>query len=139
MPVNDSLKIGGLPIGLASNVKLKRNIPEGRQIGWADVDIDETTEAYRIRREKDHFTRPTANFGAVTKALSAEIADDLFHRRNVPIDTHRQLSSPYKVQSLTGKIDLTAHRKAEDFSRSRGTGLCCSKTAARPRITAPIA
>ena len=58
MPANDSLKIGGLPIGLAHNVKLKRNIPEGRQIGWADVDIDETTEAYRIRREmEDHFTR----------------------------------------------------------------------------------
>ena len=58
MPANDSLKIGGLPIGLAHNVKLKRDIPEGHQIGWADVEIDETTEAYRIRREmEDHFTR----------------------------------------------------------------------------------
>ena len=72
MPANDLLKIGGLPIGLAHNVKLKRNIPEGRQIGWADVDIDETTEAYRSAEKWRIISRgTTANFGAVTKALSS--------------------------------------------------------------------
>ncbi len=51
MPAEDSLSIGGLPIGLAHNVTLKRNIGKGERIGWNDVEIDETSEAYRIRRE----------------------------------------------------------------------------------------
>ena len=51
MPAEDSLSIGGLPIGLAHNVTLKRNIGKGERISWNDVEIDETSEAYRIRRE----------------------------------------------------------------------------------------
>ena len=51
MPAKDSLSIGGLPIGLAHNVTLKRNIGKGECISWNDVGIDETSEAYRIRRE----------------------------------------------------------------------------------------
>ena len=53
MPAEDSLKIGGLPIGLAHHVKLKRAIGKGEQIGWTDVEIDKTSEAYRIRREME--------------------------------------------------------------------------------------
>ena len=51
MPAEESLSIGGLPIGLAHNVTLKRNIGKGERISWNDVEIDETSEAYRIRRE----------------------------------------------------------------------------------------
>ena len=51
MPAEDSLSIGGLPIGLTHNVTLKRNIGKGERISWNDVEIDETSEAYRIRRE----------------------------------------------------------------------------------------
>ena len=51
MPAEDSLKTGGLPIGLAYNVKLKQAIGKGEQIGWTDAEINETSEAYRIRRE----------------------------------------------------------------------------------------
>jgi predicted homoserine dehydrogenase-like protein len=53
MPAEDSLKIGGLPIGLAHHVKLKRAIGKGEQIGWTDAEINETSEAYRIRREME--------------------------------------------------------------------------------------
>ncbi|MGB0554897.1 MAG: hypothetical protein ACPGQV_20380, partial [Alphaproteobacteria bacterium] len=49
----DSLKTGGLPIGLAYNVKLKQAIGKGEQIGWTDAEINETSEAYRIRREME--------------------------------------------------------------------------------------
>ena len=54
MPAEDSLSIGGLPIGLAHNVTLKRNIGKGERISWNDVEIDETSEAYRIRRELEN-------------------------------------------------------------------------------------
>jgi predicted homoserine dehydrogenase-like protein len=56
-----SLEIGGLPLGLASNVKLKRDIEEGRQLTWSDVEIDENDHAVRIRREMEAaFARPNA-------------------------------------------------------------------------------
>ena len=50
MPAADSLKIGGLPIGLAHGVKLKRDITHGAIIGWADVDIDTDNETVAVRR-----------------------------------------------------------------------------------------
>ncbi len=59
MPAAASLKMGGLPLGLAHNVTLKRDIAEGEQLSWADVDADETSEAVRVRREMEAaFGRP---------------------------------------------------------------------------------
>jgi predicted homoserine dehydrogenase-like protein len=56
MPAEDSPKIGGLPIGLAYHVKLKRAISKAKHIGWPDIKIDETSEACRIERKmKDTF------------------------------------------------------------------------------------
>ncbi|MDX1514552.1 MAG: SAF domain-containing protein, partial [Gammaproteobacteria bacterium] len=51
MPADASLKLGGLPIGLASGVTLKSAIPRGAPVRWQDVDIDETTQAASIRRQ----------------------------------------------------------------------------------------
>ena len=48
-----SLAMGGLPLGLASGVKLKRDIAEGEAVGWADVDYDEKDEAVVARREME--------------------------------------------------------------------------------------
>ena len=52
-PATTSLKIGGLPIGLAHKVKLKRNIAANQPIGWADADVDESLDAVRVRREME--------------------------------------------------------------------------------------
>ena len=52
-PATTSLKIGGLPIGLANKVKLKRNIAANQPIGWEHVDVDESLDAVRIRREME--------------------------------------------------------------------------------------
>ena len=52
-PATTSLKIGGLPIGLAHKVKLKRNIAANQPVGWEDVDVDESLDAVRIRREME--------------------------------------------------------------------------------------
>jgi len=50
MPAENSLAIGGLPIGLAHGIKLRRNVQAGQALTWADVDIDEGDETYRTRR-----------------------------------------------------------------------------------------
>ncbi len=53
MPAQDSVSMGGLPLGLAHDVKLKTPIKQGQQVRWTDVDIDETLEAVRFRRQME--------------------------------------------------------------------------------------
>jgi predicted homoserine dehydrogenase-like protein len=53
MPAADSLAAGALPIGLAHGVALTRDVAEGGTVGWADVKIDETQQAVRVRREME--------------------------------------------------------------------------------------
>jgi predicted homoserine dehydrogenase-like protein len=53
MPAADSLKMGGLPIGLAHGVRLKRNIAQGELIGWGDVDFNADDPTVRFRREME--------------------------------------------------------------------------------------
>lgn len=50
MPARLSLAIGGLPIGLASNVTLRRDVPLGQPVTWDDVRLDADNDAYRYRR-----------------------------------------------------------------------------------------
>ena len=51
MPAGDSLAMGALPIGLAHGVPLVNDVPKGQVITWADVRIDETSNAVRTRRD----------------------------------------------------------------------------------------
>lgn len=53
MPAVASLELGGLPLGLTQGVNLVRDIGEGEQLTWADVEIDEASEAVKIRREME--------------------------------------------------------------------------------------
>lgn len=50
MTAADSLRVGGLPIGLANRVPLVRDVKVGQPVTWADVRIDEADDAYRYRR-----------------------------------------------------------------------------------------
>jgi predicted homoserine dehydrogenase-like protein len=52
MPAADSLRIGGLPIGLAHRVKLTRAVAKGAPITWTDVEMPDS-EAVRVRREME--------------------------------------------------------------------------------------
>jgi predicted homoserine dehydrogenase-like protein len=52
-PAQVSLQRKLLPLGLAHNVKLKRDIAEGESVGWADVEIDASDPAVQIRREME--------------------------------------------------------------------------------------
>ena len=51
MPARDSVELGGLPIGLASGVVLKHAIAANQCVRWNDVEVDESSEVVRVRRE----------------------------------------------------------------------------------------
>ena len=55
IPSKTSLSIGALPIGLAHDIKLNKNINEDQIINWDDVDfnIKDETINYRKQMEKD--------------------------------------------------------------------------------------
>lgn len=52
-PAATSLKIAGLPIGLAHGVKLKKTIAANQPVTWQDVEVDESLAAVGIRREME--------------------------------------------------------------------------------------
>ncbi|WP_063687298.1 NAD(P)H-dependent oxidoreductase [Bradyrhizobium stylosanthis] len=54
-PASTSLAKGYLPLGLAHNVRLTRPVAKDACITWADVAIDETLPAVRVRREQEAF------------------------------------------------------------------------------------
>jgi len=58
LPADRSARMGGLPLGLAHDVKLVRAVPKGQSLSWADVAIDTTTQAYRIRRAMEEMFAP---------------------------------------------------------------------------------
>jgi predicted homoserine dehydrogenase-like protein len=58
LPAETSMRIGGLPLGLAHDVKLTRPVKKGQSLSWADVAMDTTTHAYRIRREMESLFAP---------------------------------------------------------------------------------
>jgi predicted homoserine dehydrogenase-like protein len=58
-PAELSLAQGFLPLGLAQNVKLKRDVREGERLKWSDVGYDPNDTAVRVRREMEAaFARP---------------------------------------------------------------------------------
>lgn len=60
LPAERSLGLGGLPLGLAHNVKLVRPVKKGQSLSWADVAMDTSTPAYRLRSEMEAMFAPAA-------------------------------------------------------------------------------
>ncbi len=65
LPAERSLRLGGLPLGLAHHVKLVRPVKKGQSLSWADVAIDTGTAAYKLRNEME------AMFSPAVKARAA--------------------------------------------------------------------
>jgi predicted homoserine dehydrogenase-like protein len=64
VPAARSLANGLLPLGLAHDIKLKRDIAEGQCLCWSDVDYDENSLAVKVRREMEAaFARPNVSGG----------------------------------------------------------------------------
>ena len=53
MPAADSLILGGLPLGLAHDVKLRKPVAAGQAVCWTDVVVDESLLAVKLRREME--------------------------------------------------------------------------------------
>jgi predicted homoserine dehydrogenase-like protein len=66
IPAARSLSLGALPIGLASAVKLLRDVAAGEFVKTSDVALDEKSQAVRVRREMERQARTSA------KAMAAE-------------------------------------------------------------------
>jgi predicted homoserine dehydrogenase-like protein len=50
-PASLSVANGYLPLGLAHNVTLRRDVAENAPVTWDDVEIDTATEAFRLRKQ----------------------------------------------------------------------------------------
>jgi predicted homoserine dehydrogenase-like protein len=68
LPADRSLRLGGLPLGLAHNVRLARPVKKGQSLSWADVAIDTTTAAYKVRSEMEALFAPQAPVRAQAQA-----------------------------------------------------------------------
>ena len=53
LPAATSVALGGLPLGLAHQVKVVRPVKQGQSLSWDDVAMDTTTHAYKVRREME--------------------------------------------------------------------------------------
>jgi predicted homoserine dehydrogenase-like protein len=57
-PAADSLALGGLPLGLAHDVKLLHPIAADAPVRWSDVQIDASATAVKFRREMERVFAP---------------------------------------------------------------------------------
>ena len=53
MPAADSIEHGALPLGLAADIKMRRNVAAGSILRWVDVDFDDNDTAVQARREME--------------------------------------------------------------------------------------
>ena len=60
LPAQKSLALGGLPLGLAHNVRVTQAVAQGQSLTWNDVVIDESLPALQIRREMEALFAPQA-------------------------------------------------------------------------------
>jgi len=52
-PAQESIALGGLPLGLAHGVKLINPVKAGQAVSWSDVAFDANSTAVKIRREME--------------------------------------------------------------------------------------
>lgn len=58
LPASTSVDMGGLPLGLAHQVKVVRPVKKGQSLSWADVAMDTNTDAYKVRKALESLIKP---------------------------------------------------------------------------------
>jgi predicted homoserine dehydrogenase-like protein len=58
LPAMKSVAMGGLPLGLAHNVKVLRPVAQGQSLTWEDVAMDTATDAFKVRKEMEAMFAP---------------------------------------------------------------------------------
>jgi len=71
LPAATSMKIGGLPLGLAHDVKVVRPVRKGASLCWDDVTMDTTTQAFAVRKAMETAFAPQRGVHAGATATSA--------------------------------------------------------------------
>lgn len=66
LPAATSARIGGLPLGLAHDVKVVRPVAKGQSLTWDDVAMDVTTQAYKVRKAMEE-KLPLASTGSIAE------------------------------------------------------------------------
>ena len=64
VPAEDSLGLGGLPLGLAHAVKLVSPVAAGQPVRWSDVQVDASSEAIAVRRAMEREFAPAQRAAA---------------------------------------------------------------------------
>jgi predicted homoserine dehydrogenase-like protein len=64
MPAADSLRLGGLPLGLAHQVALLGPVRAGQPVLWSNIAHDPASDAVRVRREMEAAFAPPAQRAA---------------------------------------------------------------------------
>ena len=59
-PAHQSAAMGGVPLGLAHDVKVLRPVRKGQCLTWADVSMDTTSRAYTVRKQMEQMFAPSA-------------------------------------------------------------------------------
>ena len=67
IPSSKSLASGHLPLGLAHDLKLIRNVQQDGLLTWEDVGIDTTLNAYRLRREMEALFEVPSEAATITQ------------------------------------------------------------------------
>src|SRR6266705_1656156 len=75
LPAERSLELGGLPLGLAHDVRLVRDVAQGQSLTWADVAVDTDLSAYKLRREMEGLFTPRAVHAGATSLAEARLAE----------------------------------------------------------------
>jgi len=122
-PAEESLKLGGLPLGLAHEVKLLNPVTAGQPVRWTDVQYDAASEAVKIRREMEREFAPAqrAAHGRRRPPLARGVL------RAADIDASRR-------RALPGALLLAAAPKFAALRASRrGRGARSLSAAARRR------
>jgi predicted homoserine dehydrogenase-like protein len=63
-PAETSIGLGGLPLGLAHDVKLVSPVAAGQPVRWADVQVDAAADAVKFRREMEREFAPAQRAAA---------------------------------------------------------------------------
>jgi predicted homoserine dehydrogenase-like protein len=59
-PAAKSAAMGGVPLGLAHDVKVLRPVRKGQCLTWADVAMDTASRAYTVRKQMEQMFAPAA-------------------------------------------------------------------------------
>ncbi|MFD0666646.1 NAD(P)H-dependent oxidoreductase [Ramlibacter sp. MAHUQ-53] len=64
LPADKSVRLGGVPLGLAHDVKVVRPVRKGQVVTWDDVAMDTGTRAWQLRRQMEESFKPGQSIGA---------------------------------------------------------------------------